>query len=202
MIVVLVCACCCSGFALVILSCLVSISLLVSVILYLSKGERWRQLKLWSMCLAHSGIAIIVFSIAINSVTQEEKDYTLKMNDLISFREFDLRLSRLYYKEVDNYGAMVAELNLTKAGELYTVMKPEVRFFKGAGGGAPQVVAESAIWSGLFFDICCIMTELDQGSIFLKVQYRPMIRMLWLGCALMVLGAVAALLSHVGRGGK
>jgi cytochrome c-type biogenesis protein CcmF len=91
--------------------------------------------------------------------------------------------------EGPNYDAIQGRVRVTRNDREITVLLPERRSY----WVQQQSLAEAALGVSWSRDLLATMgEELGQGAWSLRVQVRPLMRLLWLGAALMALGGLLA----------
>jgi cytochrome c-type biogenesis protein CcmF len=143
--------------------------------------------------IVHIGVVLVFAGIA-GALFVEERSERLAPGDATTIGGF-----RVVYRGTDlergpNYVATVANLTLTEGdGRPYRV-RPERRFYPEA---QEQTTTEVAIWSRLFEDFYAILERYDPatGAADVTLLINPMVRMLWIGGGIMVLGTLIALSS-------
>jgi cytochrome c-type biogenesis protein CcmF len=141
------------------------------------------------MCVAHTGAALVVLGISVTSVLGVEQDVVLKPGETAHVAGYDFAFQGVHDVQGPNYSARQGVFQVTKGGEAVAVMRPEKRDFASVG----NETTEAAIDPGLFRDLYLALgNPLDQGTWSVRVQYKPLIRFIWLGGLLMMLGGLLA----------
>jgi cytochrome c-type biogenesis protein CcmF len=91
--------------------------------------------------------------------------------------------------EGPNYSATQAEVVVTRDGSEVAVLHPQKRVYRVQ----QNPMTEAAIHARLSRDIFVALGEPLGGKAWsMRIQYKPMIRLIWLGALVMALGGVLA----------
>ncbi|MFQ3307529.1 MAG: cytochrome c-type biogenesis protein CcmF [Candidatus Midichloriaceae bacterium] len=162
--------------------------ILIFSTLALIKGSRI-YLRL-PMILAHLGFAVLILSISLYYGLREEKQFSLSINDKISFQNRDIVLTDIIYSNGQNYLSKIAVINIDHKQNVY----PEIRFFPVE----KQQTVEVDTLKSLFYDLYFSVNFSDNSQqILLNVQINPMINFIWISCAIIVLSGIFSFMKRV-----
>ncbi len=180
-----------AGFAAV-LGVIIAGWLLVSTVM--GMVLRWRRRQkitrgTWGMTLAHLGVGMLALGIAVTSSLGVEEDVTLSPGQSTVVHGYRFTFDGTRNVRGPNYQAIEAEISITRKGEPVTVLHPQKRVYDGANSSA----TEADLDPGLFRDLYVAMgDQLGDNAWSMRLQYKPLIRFLWLGGLLMAFGGVLA----------
>jgi len=141
------------------------------------------------MCMAHMGAALLVLGISVTSVLGVEQDVVMKPGDTVHVAGYDFAFQGTHDEQGPNYSARQGVFQVSKDGAAVAVMRPEKRDFASVG----NETTEAAIDPGLSRDLYIALgNPLDQGAWSVRVQYKPLVRFIWLGGLFMMLGGLLA----------
>jgi len=141
------------------------------------------------MCVAHLGAALLVLGISVTSVLGVEQDVVVKPGDTVRVAGYDFSFQGVHEEQGPNYSARQGVFQVSKGGSDVAVMRPEKREFTSVG----NETTEAAIEPGLLRDLYLALgNPLDNGSWSVRVQYKPLVRFIWLGGLFMMLGGFLA----------
>jgi len=143
------------------------------------------------MAVAHFGVGLATFGITGVQSFKIEKDFALGIGDAASIGGYDFRLTALRDARGPNYAGVEADVVVSRNGEAVTVLRPQKRAYNS--GGNP--LTEAGIQVGPARDLFAALgDDLGQGRWSVRLQYKPLIRYIWLGAILIALGGgIAAL---------
>jgi len=143
------------------------------------------------MVIAHFGVGLATLGITGVQSYKVEKDFALGIGEAATIAGYDFKLSALREAHGPNYGGVEADVVVSHEGRLVTVLHPQKRQYVSGG----NQMTEAGIAVGAARDLFAALgDDLGQGRWSLRLQYKPLIRYVWLGAILIALGgAIAAL---------
>ncbi|HEU0225096.1 MAG TPA: heme lyase CcmF/NrfE family subunit [Steroidobacteraceae bacterium] len=143
------------------------------------------------MVIAHFGLGLATLGITGVQSFKIEKDVALGIGDAATIAGYDFRLAAMRDVRGPNFVGVEADVLVSRDGRPVTTLKPQKRLYNS--GGNPMT--EAGIEVGAARDLFAALGEdLGQGRWSLRIQYKPLIRYIWLGALLIALGGgIAAL---------
>lgn len=143
----------------------------------------------WGMIFAHSGIAVGVIGITMVSAYQIEKDLYMHPGQSIAMAGREITFKALSTSEGSNFVGHQGHFVITQEGKEKADLYPEKRLYIVPG----SAMTETAIDAGLWGDIYISLGELFKDHNWsVRVSYKPMVRWIWFGGILIMLGALFA----------
>jgi cytochrome c-type biogenesis protein CcmF len=143
------------------------------------------------MVVAHFGFGLAMFGITGVQSYKVEKDFALGIGDAASVGGYEFRLTALRDVQGPNFAGIEADIDVSRDGERMTVLRPQKRAYNSGGNPMTEAGIEVGPARDLF---AALGDDLGQGRWSLRLQYKPLIRYIWLGAILIALGgAIAAL---------
>ncbi len=172
---------------LTIMGVLLSLWLLFCVLHLLVKTHT-RQLP---MLISHMGIAVVIFSVAFNSMSSIEKDVALKPGENVVVGQYHFTFEKLVPVDASNYRGMKAQIKVTEnKGAKIWRLEPQVQRFIANG----MLKSEPSINDNLWQDFYVTLGEnLGNDAWSMRIYIKPMMNGLWLGGLLVALGGLLAL---------
>jgi cytochrome c-type biogenesis protein CcmF len=163
-------------------------SALIEPVQRLRRGQKLTS-GLLGMVVAHIGVG--VFAIGASGVEsyKVEKDVALKPGMTYSIAGYDFRYVSSAEVKGPNYDAVRAEVDVTRNGKLVTVLRPEKRHFWVQQTDNSQA-AISVSWARDLF--VAMGNPLGADAWSMRIQYKPLVRYIWLGAVIMAIGGVIA----------
>jgi cytochrome c-type biogenesis protein CcmF len=141
------------------------------------------------MCVAHFGVAMFVLGITVVSAFGVESDLGLSPGERTVVEGYEFEFVGTRQVEGPNYSATQAEVVVTRDGSEVAVLHPQKRVYRVQ----QNPMTEAAIHARLSRDIFVALGEPLGGKAWsMRIQYKPMIRLIWLGALVMALGGVLA----------
>jgi cytochrome c-type biogenesis protein CcmF len=149
------------------------------------------------MAIAHIGLGMFVVGITFVQSNTLERDVALKPGQSVQLSHYRFRYDGVESIEGPNYEGVRGTVTVTRDGEPLTVMHPEKRRFWVQG----SVQTTAAIAPGLSRDLLAALgDDVGDGAYSLRLQYRPLIRFIWLGALIMAIGGVTVAVGRRQRG--
>ncbi len=149
--------------------------------------------SVWGMVLAHFGIGLFVLGVALVNGWDMGKDVVLKPGAPVTLGPLNFTLRAQEEMKGPNYSGLRALVDVREGGKLLYTLAPEKRQYRARG----QVMTEAGIEMGLARHVyVSLANPLDDGAWGARVQIKPYISWIWLGCVMMAFGGIAALLDR------
>jgi cytochrome c-type biogenesis protein CcmF len=144
---------------------------------------------LLGMTIAHAGVG--VFAIGASGVESYkiEKDVALKPGMAYSIAGYDFHFVKAIDVRGPNYDAVQATVEVTRGGKLVTTLEPQKRHFWVQQTDNSQA-AISVNWARDLF--VAMGNPLGAGAWSMRIQYKPLVRYIWLGAIIMAVGGIVA----------
>ena len=141
------------------------------------------------MSVAHFGVGIFVLGISIVQAFSVEEDLRLVPGESVEVAGFTFELRALRNIQGPNFRALEGEFEIRKNGEFIGVLRPQKRTYLVQ----QSPMTEAGILAGLNRDLFVALGDpLGDGAWSVRLQYKPMIRFIWLGALIMALGGLIA----------
>jgi cytochrome c-type biogenesis protein CcmF len=172
-----------------------SIWLMLSALIDVS-GFVWKRHNLrgyprglLGMNIAHFGIGVFVLGVAITSAFGVEKDVGMKTGDVLELSGYSFELKSLSDVNGPNYTAVQAEVVIREGSKVIAILNPQKRVYRVQ----TNPMTEAAIHARLSRDLFVALGEPLGGDTWsLRIQYKPMIRLIWLGALIMAAGGLVS----------
>ena len=151
--------------------------------LYLVANKRLTATK-FSMLLAHSGYAVMIVAICLNSLLQKEFNFSGTIGDQKYWDNIEIKLQNVRYQEQNNYYRHIADFWIKFPNGNEIIISPENRFYKIE----KSLAAEIAIKHFYFYDIYVVLSGAKEEQIEAKFYIKPFMMLLWISCCMISLG--------------
>jgi len=152
------------------------------------KGPRLTQAMV-AMQLAHFGLGLFVLGVTVTSSFSIETDQRIVPGETVEVAGYTIQFGAPYQVQGPNYTALRADMEITRDGRPVTVLHPEKRVYRVQR----SPMTEADIDSGWRHDLFIALGEdLGQDAWSVRIQYKPLIRLIWLGAIVMALGGIVA----------
>ncbi|WP_111497691.1 heme lyase CcmF/NrfE family subunit [Marinobacter bohaiensis] len=153
-------------------------------------GLRRLTRSYYGMVLGHLGMAIILAGATVVTNYGVERDVRMEPGDTLTMGSLVYRFDSLSHHEGPNYSAERGRFEITRDGDPVATLYPEKRMYKVQR----NVMTEAGIDAGLFRDLFVALGEpVGERAWAVRVQYKPLVRWVWLGAIFMALGGALAI---------
>ena len=159
-------------------------------------GNKLAALKKFSrsyygMQLAHLGLITSALGIGIVSGFNEELDIRMAPGDDVTVQDYRFEFAGSNTVRGPNFTADEGQVSVYLDDTLLTKLAPQKRHYHSQMG---NVMTEASIDATLARDLFVAMGEpLEDGAWAMRIQYKPLIRLIWLGAIFMALGGLLAI---------
>ena len=141
------------------------------------------------MSVAHFGIGVFVIGVTIVSAFSVEADRSLRIGYREQVAGYEFELRGLRKTQGPNYEADEGEVDIFKDGDFVGQLRPQKRTYIVQ----QSPMTEAGIDAGWNRDLFVALGDpLGPDSWSLRLQYKPLIRLIWLGAFIMALGGAIA----------
>lgn len=141
----------------------------------------------WGMVLGHIGVAVTVIGITFSQNYSVERDVRMKAGDSVDIHQYHFVFKGVRDIVGPNWFGGEGIIDVTRQGRPETTLYAQKRFYSASR----MMMTEAAIDGGLTRDLYAALgEELDDGSWAMRLYYKPFVRWIWYGGALMVLGGI------------
>ncbi len=148
----------------------------------------------FSRVISHISFGFLILFIGLNYNFSIEKDFNLKLGEVIKSQNFEIKFNNLNLKEEKNYKTVVGEFiidDLKK--DTKQILKPEIRIYENPS----TLTYEASIRSGLLEDYYITMSNIDRSDYYnIKFQKKPFMIWIWISTALISLGGFLRLFKN------
>lgn len=150
----------------------------------------------YPMLFAHIGVAITVLGLVFVSLYTQDRNVVMHPGDQANLAGYTFQLDSVSHLEGPNYTGAQATVTVRKGDRLVDILHPQQRIYYVER----SAVAKTAINVTAFRDLYVALgLPLSNGAWGLRFYYKPMIRWIWWGGLLMILGGIFALFNARGN---
>jgi cytochrome c-type biogenesis protein CcmF len=160
--------------------------------------SRWRNKQGISraalgMAVAHFGVGVFVIGISGVASYKIEKDVSMSPGDSAEIAGYRFNFIGTENVRGPNYDALEARVKITRAGAPVADLTTQKRKFKIQA--MPMAHAGIAVaWNRDLF--VALGDELGAGKWSMRLQYKPLVRYIWIGAVIVALGGLIATLDR------
>jgi cytochrome c-type biogenesis protein CcmF len=137
---------------------------------------------------------VLIFVALAGAAFNKETEKDLAAGEVIRIAGYELKCEGLKEGDTPNYSFAIATMRVLKNGQLLTTMQPEKRLYKAS----QQPTSEVALHSTLREDLYVVYKgQSDDGTkAVIQVYVNPLVKWLWIGGLVVVLGTGMAMLPN------
>ena len=160
-----------------------------------SPGETWRRAKhlpraVYGMTIAHAGAGVVILGIVVSVTWETERLQVVQAGESVPVGGYEFTFRGVEDVKGPNYDAVRGIFDVTRDGDLVTVMTPETRTYETS----PQTTTEAAIHPTLTSDLYAVIGGPDgSGGWAARLYHKPLVNWIWLGAILVAAGGIVSL---------
>jgi cytochrome c-type biogenesis protein CcmF len=139
----------------------------------------------WGTAFAHLGLGITLLGIVGETQWGAERIVSIMPGDKVTVRNYDVTFDRTFNRTGPNYTELAAAFTVRRHGEIVGFMEPSKRNF----ASRQTTTTESALMARGVSQLYLSLGDINpDGSVAIRLYYKPLVLMIWLGCVVMVFG--------------
>ncbi len=145
------------------------------------------------MVVAHFGVGLATLGITGVQSFKVEKDFALGAGESATIAGYTFKLAAMRDVQGPNFRGVEADVEVSEGGRRVALLKPQKRLYSSGG----NAMTEAGIQVGAARDLFAALgDDLGQGRWSVRLQYKPLIRYIWLGAVLIAFGGFIAALDR------
>jgi cytochrome c-type biogenesis protein CcmF len=144
----------------------------------------------WGTAVAHFGIAVSMLGIISAGTWGTERIVALKPAQVVSLSGYNLTFDGMVQRPGPNYSELVAKFSVRSGGAVLGVMEPSKRSFAARETSTNEAALMARGPGQLYLSLGDTNND---GSIAIRLYYKPMVLLIWLGAVVMMLGGTLSL---------
>ena len=146
--------------------------------------------SVWGTAVAHFGIALSMLGIICAATWGTELIVAVKPSQTVSLSGYDLTFEGVAQRRGPNYSATVATFTVSSGDRVIGTMEPSKRNFAARA----TTTNEAALMiRGLGQLYLSLGDTKDDGTAAIRLYYKPMVMLIWLGAVIMMFGGALSL---------
>ncbi len=150
-----------------------------------------RSRRRYGGLIVHLGVVLVVIGITASTIFKLEKEVTLERGESVHLGRYQVRFDELTARQEPQRFVVEGTFSVFNAARKVAEMRPSKRFYSSEQQPIGSVHVRSTPREDLYL-ILSSFTR-DGASATLKVLIRPLVMWIWLGGAVMALGALVAI---------
>jgi cytochrome c-type biogenesis protein CcmF len=119
-----------------------------------------------------------------------ERIIALKPTQTVSISGYDLSFDGISQRPGPNYDSLIAKFTVRRDGAVVGVMEPSKRTFSSRSMTTNEAALMTIAAGQLYMSLG---DPNDDGALAIRLYYKPMVMLIWLGAVVMMLGGALSL---------
>jgi cytochrome c-type biogenesis protein CcmF len=144
----------------------------------------------WGTSVAHFAAGLLLIGVIAESQWNSERIVSLKPGESVSVSGYDVKLEGLLPRPGPNYRELIARFTVSRNGEVVDVLEPSKRTFPQRDMSTTEAALLTRGASQLYLSLGDVSPD---GAIAVRLYYKPLVLLIWLGAVIMVFGGALSL---------
>ncbi len=141
------------------------------------------------MSVAHLGLGLFVIGVTGVESYKIERDLGLKPGETTNVAGYEFRFDSTRDFRGPNFDAVEGQVTISKEGKPVTVLHPQKRIYRVQTNPMTEAGIDASLGRDLFV---ALGEPLGQDAWSMRLQYKPLVRLIWGGCLVMAFGGLLA----------
>jgi cytochrome c-type biogenesis protein CcmF len=144
----------------------------------------------WGTAVAHFGVGVLLLGVIAESQWNVERIVSVKPGETVGVAGYELHFAGAVTRQGPNYRELIGRFTVSRAGQAVGSLEPAKRSFSTRS----MATTEAALLTRGFTQLYLSLGDPNpDGSIAIRLYYKPLVLLIWLGCVVMVLGGALSL---------
>jgi cytochrome c-type biogenesis protein CcmF len=144
-----------------------------------------------AMSIAHIGLGLFVLGATTVETYKIEKDLSLSSGQSAQIAGYDFTLEKMEKVSGPNYNAIQSTVRITREGKEVALLHPQKRVYRVQTSPMTEAGIDYQWRRDLFV---AMGDDLGNGVWSFRIQYKPLVRFIWLGALVMAIGGFIGVL--------
>eukprot|EP01037_Dinobryon_pediforme_P013999 gene13999-14117_t len=141
---------------------------------------------------AHAGVGIVLLGLSATGWGIEEI-VALRQNQPVSLGPYELVMDRMFSRRGPNYDEAVAQISIRNGGIVVAQIEPAKRNYAARRMGTTKAGIASLNLGQVYVSMADANAD---GSVNMRMYWKPMVTLIWLGAIIMAFGGLLSLLDR------
>jgi cytochrome c-type biogenesis protein CcmF len=168
-------------------------------IMFATAQYAWRQRKIltWqnaAMIVAHLGIAVLALGITLNKSYSEERQIKIAPHETVSLAGYQFTLMNVAETRGANFKSETATFAVTNNQGAPHLLSAQQRIYDSHDQALSKPGIIANVWRDLYL---ALGAPLDNGAWSVRIYYKPFVRWIWSGGAMLLIGGLLSLMNSL-----
>jgi cytochrome c-type biogenesis protein CcmF len=159
-------------------------------VLQLWKSQKKIDMQHWSMIVAHLGIAVLALGITINKSYSEERQIKIQTGETVELAGYHFTLRDMNEVNGPNFKSDTATFLVAKNNSAPQLLDAQQRIYDSHDQSLSRPGILANPWRDLYL---ALGSELPGGGWSIRIYYKPLVRWIWAGGFMLLIGGLLAL---------
>ena len=155
--------------------------------------------SIWATAIAHAGVGVTMLGIVFVTAYETESVAILKQGEKATAAGYEITFNGYQTRSVDNFSEELVQLNISRGGRVVSTGAPSKRFYPARQTPTSEASINTFGFSQLYIALGEVKPD---NSVVLRIWWKPMITLIWLGSILMVFAGGLSLTDRRARIGS
>jgi cytochrome c-type biogenesis protein CcmF len=146
--------------------------------------------SVWGTAVAHFGVAVTLLGVVCASTWGTERIVALKQTQQVSLSGYDLTFDGMVQRAGPNFREAAAKFTVRSGGTVIGMLAPAKRNFTSRASMTTEAALMTRGVSQLYLSLGDVHAD---GSVAIRVYFKPLVLLIWLGAIVMALGGALSL---------
>ncbi len=156
---------------------------------------RAQRLSHFGTTLAHFGVGLFLWGVVCASAFSEEKTVTLQQGESVALSSYVLMFDRMETRTTPTYDEQEAQFTIRRGGGEIGHISSAKRLYRVRN----YPTTEAGLFTTGVSQLYLSLAEVQDGAVVMRLYYKSQVLLIWLGCVVIALGGLAALMGRVTR---
>jgi cytochrome c-type biogenesis protein CcmF len=142
------------------------------------------------MCVAHFGIGLFTLGVTLVSAFSIEEDVAVRAGQTVEVAGYSFEMREIRDVQGPNYAAIEGVVEIREGADFVGELRPQKRQYLVQKSWMTEA-GILALWNQDLF--VALGDQLGSDTWSVRIQYKPMIRFIWLGALVMALGGLISI---------
>jgi cytochrome c-type biogenesis protein CcmF len=175
-----------------VLGCMLSAWVMVMTCVYALKkytDRGYLSMNAWALILSHLGVGVTALGITVSSGLGQQRDLVMQAGDSIDFAGYRWTMVEEQALKGENYHGVRVKMQIKGPSHISKTLYPEKRIYDVGQVPMTDAAIDVSPWRDLYV---ALGEPYDQQRWGIRLYIKPLIRWIWAGGLMMVLGGLLA----------
>ncbi len=168
--------------------------LTISSLIFIVNYAIGKKINKLPIIFGHLGFTLIIAGIIFSSYFAITKEINIKKDQIVMVKNYQIKFDDINYFQGKNYLVRQGKFTISKNNQFLDILRPELRYYPVSD----QTTYEAAIKNTIFGDLYLVLGNKDDNEFYaLRIYYKPMIYLIWIGCFMIFAAAFIKIITGV-----